>query len=237
MSVKRFTFNASSFALDPAVENLLKSKGAIAIDFGMMQYVSSEAMPAILSELVERSKLDAPSDVDFVAKLKAEIGRIGAEKQKMMEDNVRLASELRSHSTEGAALKEKAEGTAKVIESLKAENMRLQIDATVLAKLYASGFLPEVWVPDGRAAGLASAMLRRALTRRDLAARGRVQVALALLVLVIRYYIREPEKQNRYQNFSSEKPNSNYASGQLLPSDRMPLFNYLSRKRKKKISG
>jgi chromosome segregation ATPase len=127
LSVKRFTFNASSFALDPAVENLLKSKGAIAIDFGMMQYVSSEAMPAILSELVERSKLDAPSDADFVAKLKAEIGRIGAEKQKMMEDNVRLASELRSHSTEVAALKEKAEGTAKVIESLKAENMRLQL--------------------------------------------------------------------------------------------------------------
>ena len=24
------------------------------------------------------------------------------------------------------------------------------IDATVLAKLYASGFLPEVWVPEGR---------------------------------------------------------------------------------------
>lgn len=127
MSVKRFTFNASSFALDPAVENLLKSKGAIAIDFGMMQYVSSEAMPAILSELVERSKLGAPSDADFVAKLKAEIGRIGAEKQKMMEDNLRLASELRSHSTGVAALKEKAEGTAKVIESLKAENMRLQL--------------------------------------------------------------------------------------------------------------
>jgi chromosome segregation ATPase len=127
LSVKRFTFNASSFALDPAVENLLKSKGAIAIDFGMMEYVSSEAMPAILSELLERSKLDAPSDADFVAQLKAEIGRIGAEKQKMMEDNVRLASELRSHSTEVAALKEEAERTAKVIESLKAENMRLQL--------------------------------------------------------------------------------------------------------------
>jgi chromosome segregation ATPase len=127
LSIKRFTFNASSFALDPAVENLLKSKGAIAIDFGMMEYVSSEAMPAILSELLERSKLDAPSDADSVVQLKAEISRIGAEKQKMMEDSVRLASELRSHSTEVAALKEEAEGTAKVIESLKAENMRLQL--------------------------------------------------------------------------------------------------------------
>lgn len=28
------------------------------------------------------------------------------------------------------------------------------IDATVLAKLYASGFLPEVWVPDDRTLGL-----------------------------------------------------------------------------------
>jgi chromosome segregation ATPase len=122
-----FTFNASSFTLDPAVENFLKSKGATAIDFGLMEYVNSEAMPAILSELVERSKPDAASDIDVVAQLKAEIGRFGAEKQKVMEDNVRLASELRSHSTEVAALKEKVEGAAKVIESLKAENMRLQL--------------------------------------------------------------------------------------------------------------
>jgi chromosome segregation ATPase len=122
-----FTFNASSFALDPAVENFLKSKGAIAIDFGVMEYVNSEAIPAILSELVERSKPDAPSDIDVVAQLKAEIGRFGAEKQKIMEDNGRLASELRSHSTEVAALKEKVESAAKVIESLKAENMRLQL--------------------------------------------------------------------------------------------------------------
>jgi chromosome segregation ATPase len=120
-----FTFNASSFSLDPAVENFLKSKGAIAIDFGMMEYLNSEVMPAILSELVERSKLDAPSDTDLVAQLKEEIGRFGAEKQKMMEDNVRLASELRSHSAEVTALNEKVEGAAKVIESLKAENMRL----------------------------------------------------------------------------------------------------------------
>jgi chromosome segregation ATPase len=122
-----FTFNASSFALDPAVENFLKSKGAIAIDFGVMGYVNSESMPAILSELVEKSKPDAQSDTDLVVQLKAEIGRFGSEKQKIMEDNVRLASELRSHSTEVAALKEKVEGAANVIESLKAENMRLQL--------------------------------------------------------------------------------------------------------------
>src|SRR5215208_2311809 len=35
------------------------------------------------------------------------------------------------------------------------------IDATVLARLYASGFLPEVWIPDERTLGL-----RRKVTRR-----------------------------------------------------------------------
>ncbi len=36
------------------------------------------------------------------------------------------------------------------------------IDATVLARLYASGFLPEVWVPDQR-----TMSLRRQVTRRN----------------------------------------------------------------------
>jgi transposase len=36
-----------------------------------------------------------------------------------------------------------------------------RIDATVLAQLYASGFLPEVWIPDER-----TAAMRRQVTRR-----------------------------------------------------------------------
>jgi transposase len=36
-----------------------------------------------------------------------------------------------------------------------------RIDATVLAQLYASGFLPEVWIPDEMTLGL-----RRQVTRR-----------------------------------------------------------------------
>jgi hypothetical protein len=44
------------------------------------------------------------------------------------------------------------------------------IDATVLARLYASGFLPEVWIPDEATLGL-----RREVTRRtQIVRRGRV---------------------------------------------------------------
>lgn len=72
-TIKTFTFNASSFALNPSVESFLKSKGAIAIDLGTAAYINSEAMPVILLELVDRSsKTDSPPDTDLVAQLKAE---------------------------------------------------------------------------------------------------------------------------------------------------------------------
>ena len=45
------------------------------------------------------------------------------------------------------------------------------IDATVLAKLYASNFLPEVWVPDAR-----TLALRRQVTRRNQIVRQRVRL-------------------------------------------------------------
>ncbi len=45
------------------------------------------------------------------------------------------------------------------------------IDAAVLAKLYASGFLPEVWVPDGR-----TQALRRQVTRRTQLVRQRTRL-------------------------------------------------------------
>ncbi len=124
--VKLFTFNAGSFALDPSVEGFLKSKKAISLDFGSTVYINSEAMPAILSELVDRSKADASSDACLVAQLKVEIGRFGAERQKIMEESARLASQLRSHSLEMAAMKEQAAGNAKTIEALRTENARLQ---------------------------------------------------------------------------------------------------------------
>ena len=46
-----------------------------------------------------------------------------------------------------------------------------KIDATVLARLYASGFLPEVWVPDAR-----TEALRRQVTRRTQLVRQRTRL-------------------------------------------------------------
>lgn len=82
----------------------MKSKGAISLDFGATAYINSEAMPAVLSELVERTKTDV-SNADLVAQLKTEVGMYGTERQKIMEDNARLASQVQSYSTEVAALK------------------------------------------------------------------------------------------------------------------------------------
>lgn len=124
--VKLFTFNASSFPLDPPVEIFLKSKGAISLDFGTFAYVNSEAMPAVLLELVEKGIRDTPSDADLVATLKAEAGRYSAERKNIMEDSVRLASLNESYSAELVALKDEAAAAAGLIETLKAENARLQ---------------------------------------------------------------------------------------------------------------
>jgi transposase len=49
------------------------------------------------------------------------------------------------------------------------------IDATVLARLYASGFLPEVWVPDQR-----TLALRRQVTRRNQIVRQRARLKTIL---------------------------------------------------------
>ena len=124
--VKLFTFNASSFPLDPSVEGFLKSKGAISLDFGSTAYIKSETMSAILSELFERNNTAASSNADLAAQLKAETGMYGAERQKIIEDNAKLASQVQSYSIEVAALKEQAAGATRLIEMLKAENTRLQ---------------------------------------------------------------------------------------------------------------
>ncbi len=122
--VKLFTFNASSFPMDSSVEGFLKSKGAVLLDSGATAYINSEAMPAILSELFEGSRIDT-SNAHLVTQLKAEVGKYNAERQKIMEDSARLASRLRSYSAEVAGLEEQASGAARLIETLKAENMLL----------------------------------------------------------------------------------------------------------------
>jgi hypothetical protein len=135
--VKLFTFNASSFSFDQSVENYLKSKGALSLDFGTFAYVNSEMMPTILSELVEKYQTVAPSNADLVAQLKAEVSRYSAERQKIIEDNTRLVSQVKSYSAETILLKEEAARAARLAETLKAENIRLQsaIKSTSIAPL------------------------------------------------------------------------------------------------------
>lgn len=60
------------------------------------------------------------------------------------------------------------------------------IDAAVLAKLYAAGFLPEVWVPDDR-----TLAMRRQVTRRNQLVRQRV-VLKSLIQSVLHAYLVPP---------------------------------------------
>jgi len=122
-----FTFNASSFPLDPSVESYLKSKGALSLDFGRFAYINSEMMPAVLLDLIESNKTDAQSsNSELVAQLEAEIGRYSAERQKMLEDTSKLVAQVKSYSAEISTLKAQASESAKMVEALKAENARLQ---------------------------------------------------------------------------------------------------------------
>ncbi|MEM2141501.1 hypothetical protein [Nitrososphaera sp.] len=125
MSGKLFTFNASSFTLDAAVESLLRSRGAITLDFGQSAYINSDLVPLIMAELVEKSSSAASEEL--VAQLKAEFARSQAQSQKMAEDGARLVQQLKSAGAEVASLKEQLAGANRTIESLKAESARLQV--------------------------------------------------------------------------------------------------------------
>ena len=125
MSGKLFTFNASSFTLDAAVESLLRSRGAIALDFGQSVYINSDLVPLIMAELVEKSSSAASEEL--VAQLKADIVRSEAQCQKMVEDGAGLVQQLNSAGAEVASLKEQLAGANRTIESLKAESARLQV--------------------------------------------------------------------------------------------------------------
>ena len=124
MPGKLYTFNASSFSLEASVEDFLKARGAIALDFGSYAYVSSDAMPTLLSELVERPA--SSSDTAVVGQLKRELNKFAAERQRLIEDGARLASQLKSSSAEITSLKEQAVAAFKAAEALRAENARLK---------------------------------------------------------------------------------------------------------------
>lgn len=103
------------------MEAYLRSKGAITVEFGSLAYINTEVMPALLLDFVTHSAV-----CDCSEGLRAEIDRLGAEKQKIIQDNAQNALQLQSCNAELSSLKEQMAVTVKTIESFRAENLRLQ---------------------------------------------------------------------------------------------------------------
>jgi predicted nucleic acid-binding Zn-ribbon protein len=120
-----FTFNASSFTIDAAVESLLRSRGAVTLDFGQSACINSDLVPLIMAELLEKSS--SATSEELIAQMRADIARSEAQCQKMAEDGARLVQQLQSTGAEVASLKEQLAGANRTIESLKSESARLQV--------------------------------------------------------------------------------------------------------------
>ncbi|GEM_PF-1226596 len=117
---KLYSFNAGSFRLGEPVVALLKSKGAISLDFGSAAYIDSEAIPAIISELVEKAN-SAPEKCNheqLIADLKHELARSIEERENIANENVRLSFDLKAGILEIQSLKTQLEDCKKVIANL-----------------------------------------------------------------------------------------------------------------------
>jgi transposase len=84
-----------------------------------------------------------------------------------------------------------------------------RIDATVLARLYASGFLPEVWIPDER-----TAAMRRQVTRRTQLVRQRTRLKNAAQSILHAHLIPPCPHQDLFG-----KSGRGWLAGQWLPDD------------------
>ena len=83
------------------------------------------------------------------------------------------------------------------------------IDATVLARLYASGFLPEVWVPDQK-----TMSLRRQVTRRNQVVRQRVRLKTMIQAILHAHLV----PQCPHADIAGPKGRA-WLLAQLLPDD------------------
>jgi len=84
-----------------------------------------------------------------------------------------------------------------------------RIDATVLARLYASGFLPEVWIPDER-----TAAMRRQVTRRTQLVRQRTRLKNTVQSILHAHLIPPCPHQDLFGRAGRE-----WLAGQWLPED------------------
>ncbi|MER3407511.1 MAG: hypothetical protein C4292_01535, partial [Nitrososphaera sp.] len=117
-SSKLYAFNASSFSLDARTVEFLNSKGALSLDFGSYAYISADAMPAILSELVAKAAASTTAATDSSQgqdallvqqqqqQLRSELARQAEERQRLIAESSRLAMQAKSFSSEILALKE-----------------------------------------------------------------------------------------------------------------------------------
>lgn len=93
------------------------------------------------------------------------------------------------------------------------------IDATVLAKLYASGFLPEVWMPDAK-----TPALRRQVARQTQFVRQRVRLK-NLIQSILHTYLIPPCPHGNLTGISGRK----WLARQALPTDeRQAVDRHLS---------
>jgi len=83
------------------------------------------------------------------------------------------------------------------------------IDATVLARLYASGFLPEVWAPDAR-----TMSLRRQVTRRNQVVRQRVRLKTMIQAILHAHLV----PQCPHADIAGPKSRA-WLMAQVLPAD------------------
>jgi hypothetical protein len=129
LEMKLFSFNASSFTLDESAENLLRSKGAITLDFGTSAYINSDLMSTILKELISSSRSSAlelsHEKERLVAQFKAELSKLENECKALADQNARLSLQLRTHANDVGALTAQAHTAAETIRALKDENTRL----------------------------------------------------------------------------------------------------------------
>jgi chromosome segregation ATPase len=99
------------------------------MDFGTAVYLDSELMPQILAGLVNRSSADSAivsNDTDLFKKLRQQVGDLETERDKISGENRLLATQAQLQLEEVTALKKQASSALRTVETLEAENIRLQ---------------------------------------------------------------------------------------------------------------
>lgn len=113
---KLYSFNAGSFYLDDSVAELLKSKGAISLDFGTAAYINSEAMPSILADLLSHNSVE-------------QLEILVQQNQKVAAQNSQLAVQLDSSAAEITRLTQQLAVAQKTIETLKSSPQPADFDS------------------------------------------------------------------------------------------------------------